>query len=463
MSDGLTYLSITEAAERISSRDLSPVELTGACLARIAEVDGKLNAFITLTAEEALAAARAAADEIARGEYRGPLHGIPVALKDIFDVAGVRTTAASKILADNVATEDSGATKRLREAGAVLLGKLNLHQFAFGATGRSSDFGPACNPWDTQRVTGGSSSGSGAAVAAGECFAALGTDTGGSIRIPASLCGVVGLKPTFGRVSRAGLLPLAWSLDHAGPLTRTVEDAAIVLQAIAGRDDADDWSSGEPVPDYRGHIRDGVKGLRIGVPDSFFSDSLLPEIDAAVKEALRVLGGLGAIVEPVTLPYIDDIPNAVTAIMLPEALAFHHKWMAERPEDYADDVRYRLELGATFLAVDYVEAQRFREMTVRAWREEVFSRFDIIATASTQTTATPVESSDLSVVFSLIRLTNPLNLLGVPAISVPCGFSPNGLPIGLQLAGRWWDEATVLRAAHAYEQATDWHTKRPPL
>ena len=206
-----------------------------------------------------------------------------------------------------------------------------------------------------------------------------------------------------------------------------------------------------------------MKGLRIGVPDSFFSDSLLPEIDAAVKEALRVLEGLGATVEPVTLPYIDDIPNAVTAIMLPEALAYHHKWMAERPDDYADDVRYRLELGATFLAVDYVEAQRFREMAVRAWRENVFSRFDIIATASTQTTATPIEASDLSVVFSLIRLTNPLNLLGIPAISVPCGFSPNGLPIGLQLAGRWWDEATVLRAAHAYEQATDWHTRRPPL
>ena len=463
MSDDLTYLSITEAAERIRSRDLSPLELTEACLARIATVDGKLNAFITLTAEDALASAKTARDEIARGQYSGPLHGIPVALKDIFDVEGVRTTAASKILADNVASEDSAAAKRLRQAGAVLLGKLNLHQFAFGATGRSSDYGPACNPWDTMRVTGGSSSGSGAAVAAGECFAALGTDTGGSIRIPASLCGVVGLKPTFGRVSRAGVLPLSWSLDHVGPLTRTVEDAAIVLPALAGRDDADDWSSSEPVPDYREHIGDGVKGLRIGVPDSFFSDSLLPEIDAAVKEALRVLEGLGAIVEPVTLPYIDDLPNAVTAIMLPEALSYHHKWMAERPEDYADDVRYRLELGATFLAVDYVEAQRFREMAVRDWREQVFSRFDIIATASTQTTATPIEASDLSVVFSLIRLTNPLNLLGGPSISVPCGFSPNGLPIGLQLAGRWWDEATVLRAAHAYEQATDWHTKRPSL
>lgn len=463
MSDDLTYLSIAEAAARIRRRDLSPVDLTEACLARIGIADGKLNAFITLTAETALAEAKAAADEIAAGKHRGPLHGIPVALKDIFDVAGVKTTAASKILAENVPSEDSGVTRKLREAGAVLLGKTNLHQFAFGATGRSSDFGPACNPWDVARVTGGSSSGSGAAVASGECFMAMGTDTGGSIRIPASLCGTVGLKPTFGRVSKAGLLPLSWSLDHAGPLTRTAEDAAIVLQAIAGRDERDDWSSHEPVPDYTASLRDGVKGLRIGVPDSFFNESLLPEIDAAVKEAVKVLEGLGAAVEPVTLPFIADIPNAVTAIMLPEALAYHQKWMAERPEDYADDVRYRLELGSAFLAVDYVQAQRFREMAVRAWRDEVFSKFDLIATPSTQTTATPIEASDLSVVFSLIRLTNPLNLLGIPAISVPCGFSPDGLPIGLQLAGRWWDEATVLRAAHAYEQATDWHKKRPSL
>ncbi len=471
MNGDLACLSLTEAAERVRARGVSPVELTETCLSRIGEVEGRLNAFITLTAESAMKEAKAAADEIAGGKYRGPLHGIPVALKDIFDVAGVPTTAASKILAKNVPTEDSSATRRLREAGAVLLGKLNLHQFAFGATGRSSDWEPACNPWDVERVTGGSSSGSGAAVASGECFAALGTDTGGSIRIPASLCGIVGLKPTFGRVSRAGLLPLSWSLDHAGPLTRTVEDAAIVLQAIAGRDDRDDWSSPESVPDYRAHLRDGVKGLRIGVPDSFFFEQLLPETDAAVKEALRVLEGLGAEVEPVTLPFIADIPNALTAIMLPEALAYHQKWMEERPEDYADDVRYRLELGSTFLAVDYVQAQRFREMAVRAWRDEVFSKFDLIATAATQTTATPIEASDLSVVFSLIRLTNPLNLLGVPAISVPCGqtparpggFSPDGLPIGPQLVGRWWDEATVLRAAHAYEQATDWHTRHPQM
>jgi aspartyl-tRNA(Asn)/glutamyl-tRNA(Gln) amidotransferase subunit A len=463
MSDDLAHLSIAEASALIRERKLSPLELTDACLARIEAVDGSLNAFITVTAEEARKTARELGEEIATGRNRGALHGIPIGLKDIFDVAGVRMTAASPILAENVATADSGVTRRLKDAGAVLVGKLNLHQFAFGATGRSSHFGPARNPWDAERITGGSSSGSGAAVAAGECFAAMGTDTGGSIRIPASLCGVTGLKPTFGRVTKAGLMPLSWSLDHAGPLTRTAEDAAIVLQAIAGHDPDDIASSSEPVPDYRAHLRDGVKGLRIGVPDSFFFDALAPEIDAGVREAIGVLEKLGARVEPVHLPLIAEIPAATNAIQLPEALAFHQKWMAERPDDYADDVRYRLELGAMMPAVSYVQAQRLREQAVTAWRDEVFSRVDVVATASTQTAAFKLDGSDLSVTLSLIRLTNPLNLLGVPAMSVPCGFTGDGLPFGLQLIGRWWDEATVLRAANAYQQATDWHTRRPPL
>jgi aspartyl-tRNA(Asn)/glutamyl-tRNA(Gln) amidotransferase subunit A len=459
MSDDLAFLSIAEASALIRKRKLSSLELTEACLARIGAVDQTLNAFITVMAE----AARMAARQAMQARYRGPLHGIPVGLKDIFDVDGVRTTAASPILADNVATADSSVTRRLKEAGAVIIGKLNLHQFAFGATGRSSHFGPARNPWDSERITGGSSSGSGAAVATGECFAAMGTDTGGSIRIPASLCGVTGFKPTFGRVSKAGLLPLSWSLDHAGPLTRTAEDAAIVLQAIAGHDPADVSSSAEPVPDYTAHLGDGVAGLRIGVPDNFFFDALAPEIEAGVRAAIGVLESLGAHVEPVHLPLMDEIPAATNAIQLPEALAYHQKWMAERPDDYADDVRYRLELGAMFPAVAYVQAQRLREQAVAAWRDEVFSRVDIIAAATTQTAAFKLDGSDLSVTLSLIRLTNPLNLLGVPAISVPCGFTPDRLPFGLQLIGRWWDEATVLRTAHAYQQATAWHARRPPV
>ncbi len=459
----LTRLTVAEAAPLIRERRLSPVELTDACLARIESVEPKINAFITLTADKARAAARTAAEDIARGDYIGPLHGIPLALKDLFATAGVLTTAGSKILADNVPAEDSNAAARLRGAGAVLLGKLNLHEFAYGATGVNPHYGPCRNPWDTSRITGGSSSGSGASVASGECFAALGTDTGGSIRIPAALCGGVGLKPTFGRVSRRGVISLSWSLDHVGPLARSVEDTAIVLQAIAGHDPQDASSSAEPVPDYTAGLRDGVKDLRIGVPSEFFFDNVDAEVEPAVRKAIGVLEGLGASVRDVSLPLIREGAAAVAPIMLPEALAYHRKWMEERPDDYGEDVRYRLELGATFLAVHHVQAQRLREMIVARWRDEVFNQVDLLATPSTMAPAFPIERSDLSVTFSLIRNTNPLNLLGVPAISVPCGFTESGLPIGLQLAGRWWDEATVLRAARAYEQATDWQKRAPPL
>ncbi len=459
----LHWLTISAAAALIERRELSPVELTEACLARIEALEPRLNAFITVLADEARAEARTAADEITRGEYRDPLHGVPIALKDIFDVAGVRTTAASSILADNVAEADSDAAERLRAAGAIIIGKLNLHEFAFGATGRDSHFGPARNPWDTEVVTGGSSSGSGAAVASGECLGALGTDTGGSIRIPASLCGIAGIKPTFGRVSRRGVVPLSWSLDHVGPLARSVEDCAILLQALAGHDPGDQSSDDMPVPDYRANLRDGVRGLRIGLPETFFSEQLDPEVEAAVKKAIGVLEELGAQVMPVALPHIVAAPAALSAFMLPEATAYHQRWLNERADEYSDSVRYRLEIGATYSAVQYVQGQRFREMIVRDWRDEVFSKVDLLATAATQIPAARIDGSDLSVTWSLIRLTNPINLLGLPAISVPCGFTGNNLPIGLQLVGRWWDEATVFRAAHAYEQATDWHTRRPPL
>jgi len=460
---GLTRLTIAEAAPLVRGREVSPVELTEACLDRIEAVEPRLNAFITVTAEEARRQARQAAEEVARGQYRGPLHGVPVALKDLFATAGVRTTAGSRILADNVPAADSDSAARLRGAGAVLLGKLNMHEFAYGATGVNPHYGPVLNPWDTSRITGGSSSGSGAAVASGECFAALGTDTGGSIRIPASLCGVVGLKPTFGRVSRRGVIPLSWALDHAGPLARCVEDAAIVLQAIAGHDPLDASSSDTPVPDYTAGLQDGVRGLRLGVPREFFFDAAGTEVEAAVREAISALEGLGAAVREVSLPLISEAPAAVTAIMLPEALAYHRRWMEERPDDYGEDVRYRLELGSTFLAVHYVQAQRFREVIVNRWRDEVFAEVDLLAMPTTMVAALPIEVSDLSATFQLIRNTNPLNLLGVPAVSVPCGFTAGGLPIGLQLAGRWWDEATVLRAAYAYEQATDWRRRAPPL
>jgi aspartyl-tRNA(Asn)/glutamyl-tRNA(Gln) amidotransferase subunit A len=459
----LTLLSIAELSARIESKDVSPVEATGACLERISSTEERLNSFITVMADEAKREASAAAEEIAAGRYRGPLHGVPIGLKDLVTVAGVRMTAGSKIMADHVADEDAEITKRFSAAGAIIIGKLNMHEFAYGATGVNPHYGPAHNPWDRERITGGSSSGSGSAVAAGQCFGAIGTDTGGSIRIPASLCGVVGLKPTFGRVSRRGIIPLSWSLDHAGPLTRSVEDSAIVLQAIAGHDPLDESSDDEAVPDYRRDIREGVKGLRVGVPDSFFFDALDPEVEAAVRTAIKTLEAEGAAIVPISLPRIEEIPSAVTALMLPEPLAYHQKWLNERPDDYGESVRFRLELATTVPAVTYVQAQRFREVVVREWREQVFSKVDVLACPTTPIPAPPIEEGQLSTTFNLIRLTNPLNFMGAPCVSVPCGFSEGGLPIGLQIVGRWFDEATVLRVGHAYEQATEWHRRRPPV
>jgi aspartyl-tRNA(Asn)/glutamyl-tRNA(Gln) amidotransferase subunit A len=460
----LYSLSLSEAADAVRDRSVSPVDLTRACLDRIVAVEPAITAFIEVDANGALAAAEQLEGEAARGELRGPLHGVPVAAKDIFDVAGLPTTAASRILAGSGPAEhDCEVVARLRVAGAVVLGKLNLHEFAYGATGVDSHVGPARNPWDPRHVTGGSSSGSGAAVAAGECFGALGTDTGGSIRIPSSLCGVAGIKPTFGRVSRRGVFPLSWALDHVGPMARTVKDVALMLQVIAGADPHDPSTAEMPVPDYAGALEQGISGLRIGVPDSFFFDNLDPEVDAAVRSAVIILEGLGAKVQPVTLPYIAEIPAALTAIMLPEALAVHRHWMQERPADYSENVRYRLELGSMFNAVHYIEAQRFREMVTRAWREDLFQGVDLIVVPGTPTPAPLIEESDLSATMGLIRLTNPLNLMGIPAASVPCGFSSGGLPLGLQLAGPWWEESTVLRAGHAYEQACSWKDRHPPI
>ncbi len=449
-------LTVAAAAELIRSRQLSPVELTEACLDRIERLDGSLNAFITVTREQALADARGATDEIARGAYRGPLHGIPMALKDLFQTAGVRTTAGSKILAEHVPAEDAHVVSRLKVAGAVLLGKQNMHEFAFGATGINPHYGPVRNPVDTGRITGGSSSGSGAAVAAGECLASLGTDTGGSVRIPASLCGIVGLKPTYGRVSRRGVVPLSWSLDHVGPMARTAEDAAIVLQAIAGGDPGDESSSREPVPDYRAALSGGVRGLRIGVAfdglrmSGFFA-GIYADLEAAVHGAIEVLERLGAEVREVDLPLLEELHAAAAAILMPEALSYHQKWLATRPDDYGEEVRHRLELASMYPAVHYVNAQRLRELAVRAWREQVFAEVDLVAVPATATAAVPIEEAGLETTLSLVRFTNPFNVLAVPAVSVPCGRTGDGLPIGLQLVGRWFDEATVLRAAHGYQ------------
>jgi len=455
-------LSISEAADLVRKRKLSPIELTQACLERIAALDGRVRAFITVTREDALASAQQAAAAINSGNYKGPLHGIPIALKDLFDTAGVRTTAGSKIMAERVPTEDATVTERLKAAGAILLGKLNMHEFAFGATGLNRHYGGTHNPWGLDRMSGGSSSGSGAAVAAGMAMGALGTDTGGSIRIPSSLCGVTGLKPTYGRVSRRGVVPLSWSLDHVGPLARSAADAAILLKAIAGRHAGDETSGEVPVPDYTKALVDTrLKGVRIGVPDTFFFDNVDAESLDAIRAALFLLRDMKAQVDEVSLPHSAEAPQAVAAIMLPEALAYHHRWLAERPGDYGEDVRGRLELALLFPAVTYVEAKRLRTLISDEWRASVFDHVDLLAVPTTPVPAPSLDDDDLQTTLTLTRFTGPFNLAGLPAISIPCGFTSAGLPIGLQLVGRWWEEATVLRVAHAYQQATDWHKRTP--
>ncbi len=456
----LCRLTLTEAARLIVTRQLSPVELTEACLERIEALNPLLNAFITVSAEQALQAARQAEAILSRGESGGPLHGIPLAVKDLVDMQGVPTTAGSRILVGHVATEDATVVARWRASGAVILGKLNLHEFALGATSVNPHYGPVRNPWDAERIAGGSSGGSGAAVAASLCLGALGTDTGGSIRIPASLCGIVGLKPTYGRVSRHKVIPLSWSLDHVGPLAKRVEDAALLLAAMAGPDRRDPATADVPVPDYLSALAGGVKGLRLGVSKDHLWQDTDPEVEAAVRRAIAVLAGLGAQVEEVSLPHTDVVGATVNAIMLPEALAYHRPWLRQRPEDYGRDVRLRLQMGALYQAVDYLDAQRTRALIVEAWNG-LLHQVDLLATPTTPIAATRIEDSDLSATLSLIRFTNPFNLAGLPAISVPCGFTAEGLPIGLQLVGRPWDEATVLRAAHAYQQATQWHKARP--
>lgn len=459
----IARLSIAEAADLIRRKKLSPVELTEACFARIGSLDVRLRAFITVTRQGALATAQQAATAIAGGSYKGPLHGIPLALKDLFDTADVRTTAGSKIMADRVPEEDAEATARLKAAGAVLLGKLNLHEFAYGATGVNPHYGATANPWDSTRITGGSSSGSGAAVASAMTLGALGTDTGGSVRIPSALCGITGLKPTYGRVSRRGVIPLSWALDHVGPMARSAADAALILGAVAGHDPGDETTSEEPVPDYAKLLDDPrLKSLRVGVPREYFFDDVDAEVLAAVRAAISLLADLKAEVSEVSLPRIGEAPAAVNAIMLPEALAYHQRWLAERPQDYGDDVRGRLEMGLLYPALSYVQAQRLRSLIVEEWRENVFDRVDLLAVPTTPVPAPTLEEGDLQATLTLIRFTNPFNLVGVPAVSIPCGFSGGGLPIGLQLVGRWFEEGTVLRAAHAYQQTTDWHKQVPP-
>jgi Asp-tRNA(Asn)/Glu-tRNA(Gln) amidotransferase A subunit family amidase len=448
--------TVSEAAAAIRAGTLSPVELTQAVLARIERFDPRLESYVEVYAEEALAQARAVEAAISRGDRVGLLAGVPLALKDLYDVAGKPTLCGSAVRAGHVAVRDSEVTSLLAAAGAVLVGKTVTHEFAFGVVSA-----PTRNPWNPDTIPGGSSGGSAAAVAAGLCLAAMGSDTGGSIRIPAGLTGLVGLKPTFGRVSKRGVAPLSWSLDHTGPLTRTVRDAALVFQSITGFDPADPDSVDEPVTNVLAGLDSGIDGLRIGVPANHFFDGLMPEVGDAVQAAIDVLVGAGARLVEVTVPDVEISSEVITLIVGVEAALIHQAEMAARAHDYTEDTRDRLVAGAAIPGTAYVDALHRRRRIVAGF-QSALSEVDILATPTLPVTAPPYGSVPGEVMPILSRLTAPLNAAGLPGLAVPCGFA-EGLPISMQLVGRPFDEATVLRAGEAYQQRTDWHTKQPPL
>jgi aspartyl-tRNA(Asn)/glutamyl-tRNA(Gln) amidotransferase subunit A len=462
-TDELSGLSLHEASELVRHKKVSPVELVRACLERTERLDRKLNSFITVMTESALADARAAEADVRRGRWKGPLHGIPIALKDIVDTRGVRTTAGSNVLRDSVPTEDAEIARRLVAAGAVLLGKLNLHEFAYGGTTVVSAFGPVRNPWALGRSAGGSSAGSAAAVAAGLCYGAIGSDTGGSIRQPAAFCGIVGLKPTYGRVSTRGVIPLAESLDHVGPMTRRVRDAALMLQPLASDRD-DRGCANPPAPDYAKAL-EAKSGLRLGIPRVPFYEALDPDVDAAMRQTLSVLESLGCRARDVTL---DPGSEASLPVLRAEVYAYHEPTVASSPELYQPETLKRIRGGAEITASAYIAARRRLEALRREVRA-VFESVDLLVTPTTPVPAPVIDEllADMPNLrakeFVMLRNTRPFNTLGLPAISVPCGFTKDGLPIGMQIAGAPGDEARVLALAHAYEHATEWHTRLPPL
>ena len=453
------FSTISELAPRIRRREISPVEIVQDCLRRIEKLNPELNAFITVLADGALAEARAAEAEISQGRWRGPLHGIPIALKDLIDTAGIRTTAASALHKDRVPAEDAEVVRRLKQAGAVILGKNNLHEFAYGGSSLISYFGDVHNPWDAARVAGGSSGGSAAAVVAGMACAAIGTDTAGSIREPAALCGCVGLKPTYGRVSSRGVIPLSASLDHVGPIARSVADVAIVLQATAGYDSADITTSDVPAADYGSAVTEDAKPLRVGVPRAFFYDDLDPEVASATDHALRGIETMVASVKEVQF----DVP-ADRMLQLAESWAYHAENVTQHGDQYHPETMRRILAGENISAAEYIRQRRALD-EARRGISGAFADVDLLVTPTTPIPAPAI--GDLKATpdnlrpaeLKLLRNTRPFNVWGLPAISVPCGFTQSGLPIGLQIAGPHWREDLVLRLAHAYEQATAWHKR----
>ena len=458
------YLSLAEVSAMVKRREVSPVELTESCFELIDAIDGKIMSFCTPTRDLAMATARRIEQEVIDGIDRGVLQGVPIALKDLYATKGIRTTANSRTLVDWVPDEDATTTRLLGEAGTVLLGKLTMHELAAAAPTFDLLFPPVRNPWNLEHVPGGSSSGSGAALAAGLCFGSLGSDTGGSIRGPASFCGIVGLKPTYGRVSRYGVVPLSWSLDHAGPMARTVEDCALLLQAIAGHDAKDAASADVAVPDFSADLRQGVRGMRMGVPRGWFDDEegTNPEIMAAFEVALKVFEDQGArLVQIDPAPFINA-RGATMTISLVESAAYHEETLRMRPQDFGEDFRNRLKQASLLSAVDYVQAQRIRS-SIAAQVQDIFTSVDVILSPSGAQPADAFAGLDSDARNKMPGYSAPFNLTGSPAMSIPCGFSKAGLPLGLQIAGRAFDEATVLRAGQAYESATPWHDMHPNI
>ena len=483
----LSSLTLHEASSKLRRREISSVELTEAVFQRISAIDDKVQAYLTLARESALEQAKQADTRLSAETQPSPLLGMPLAIKDNFLTRGVRTTCASKILGDFMPPYDATTIAKLRSAGAVIIGKTNLDEFAMGSSAENSAFFPTRNPWDFERIPGGSSGGSAAAVAADECIAALGTDTGGSIRQPAACCGIVGLKPTYGRVSRYGIIAFASSMDQVGPMTKDVRDAALLLQALAGHDPADSTSSNRSVPDYSAALTGEVRGLRLGVPKEYYVSGMQPQVEKSVRVAIRQLEKHGAKIEEISLPhteyavavyYIVATAEASSNLARYDGMRFGRRadakdltqtYMISRDEGFGTEVKRRIMLGTYVLShgyydAYYLKAQRVRTLIKKDF-EEVFKHCDVIVTPTAPTTAFKIgeKTQDPLQMYLSDVYTISINLAGLPALSLPCGFDDDNMPIGLQLIGKHFDEATLLRTAHAYEQTTEWHGKKPAL
>ncbi len=463
-------LSLSEAARLVSTKEVSPVELVDACLGRIDSVNDKLAAYIEVYRDGARQVAKAAETMISAGHRLGPLHGVPIALKDNIGLAGLVTTAGSKILEDWRPDVDATVAERLKGSGAIIVGKTNMHEFAWGGTSANPHYGFVRNPWNTDRFPAGSSGGSGAAVAARTCYGALGTDTGGSIRLPSAINGIVGIRPTIGRVSNAGIVPLAWSMDTVGPMARTVEDCALMFNVIAGYDPRDLSSTTIPTVNYTADLNHGVQGLRIGIVSDYFFHHLQAPVYDAVKAALDTLVELGASVIDVAIENIHGNISAQLTVESCEPSTYHQQWLRERPQDYGDDVRLLLEIGELHLATHYLQAQRYRSL-LRAEFMDAFKSVDVFICPTLPFTATRIGETLVEIengieedmLAAIMQFTGVPSLTGLPSLNVPCGFDPDGLPIGMQVIGRPFDETTLFRVGSAFQQATDFHHRSPQL